>query len=301
MSRQFKTSFKVYSAWNYQKEIDDLNAASGQGWQLVRGGCFHSRFVKNPDILYRYQLDYGKIDDMGRYIETFREQGWEYVNSTFNGWHYFRKLYDPALPEEAYEIFSDRESLHEMNSRWARLALIVSAVVGVFALIWAVRMLRQPNLPLLIQLLMFAFEFVILLRGGLIMRNPESSRSRRGDGMLLALFFAVIVLGSASSVTLASPRPYFTTDQRAEGIDEPIVDNRWAEFEVRYPDFYYLDLEIEAPAPLTFEIVNEAGQSVYSRTDVSFREDNIRLKLPKGQYSFSMSCTSGFRLRCSLD
>ena len=129
---------------------------------------------------------------MGRYIETFREQGWEYVNSTFNGWHYFRKLYDPALPEEAYEIFSDRESLHELNSRWA-------------------------------------------------------------------------------------------------------------EFEVRYPDFYYLDLEIEASAPLTFEIVNEAGQAVYSRSDVSFREDNIRLKLPKGQYSFSMSCTSGFRLSCSMD
>ena len=123
MVPEYRTSYKMYSAWNYGKEIEDLNEASEQGWQLVKGGCFHSRFEKNPDIQYRYQIDFGKIENMGLYIETFREQGWEYINSTFNGWHYFRKIYDPSLPEEAYEIFTDRESLHEMNSRWARLAL----------------------------------------------------------------------------------------------------------------------------------------------------------------------------------
>ena len=68
------------------QEVEDLNKMSDEGWQLVRGGCFQSKFVKNPDIRYRYQLDYQKIDDMARYIEIFREQGWEYVNSTFNGW-----------------------------------------------------------------------------------------------------------------------------------------------------------------------------------------------------------------------
>ncbi len=98
MAAHYKTSYKIYPAWNYQKEIEDLNRASEQGWQLVNGGCLHSRFVKNSDIHYRYQLDYRKVGDMGRYIETFREQGWEYVSSTFNGWHCFRKLYDPSLP-----------------------------------------------------------------------------------------------------------------------------------------------------------------------------------------------------------
>ena len=109
MAAEYKRSFRMYSAWNYMQEVEDLNKMSDEGWQLVRGGCFHSKFVKNPDIRYRYQLDYQKIDDMARYIEIFREQGWEYVNSTFNGWHYLKKLYDPALPDEAYEIFTDRE------------------------------------------------------------------------------------------------------------------------------------------------------------------------------------------------
>ena len=55
MSKAYKTSYKAYSAWNYLKEVEDLNAASEQGWQLVHGGCFHNRFVKNPGIRYRYQ------------------------------------------------------------------------------------------------------------------------------------------------------------------------------------------------------------------------------------------------------
>lgn len=84
MARQYKTSHRVYTAWNYQKEIEDLNKASEQGWQLIKGGCFSSKFKWNPDVRYRYQIDYpGKVEDMGRYIETFREQGWEFINATY--------------------------------------------------------------------------------------------------------------------------------------------------------------------------------------------------------------------------
>lgn len=301
MTKYYKRSYKAYSAWNYQKEIEDLNAASEQGWQLVKGGCFHSKFVKNPDIRYRYQLDYRRIEDMGRYIETFREQGWEYINSTFNGWHYFRKLYDPMLPEEAYEIFTDRESLHEMNNRWARLALIIGAVIGAFAVIYAVRVISKPNLPLLVQLLTLIIESAVLLRGWFIMNNPESSRNRRGDSAFLAVFIAVILLGSAVSISLASLRPHFSTELRASATDQPIIDNRWVDFEVRYTDNYYLDLTLDSAAPMTFEIINKNGESVYKVTDTGFHEEDIRLRLTRGQYWFSMTCDTGFQLSCTVD
>lgn len=263
MSKNYKRSFKVYSVWNYQREIEDLNTALEQGWQLVKGGCFHSKFVKNPEIRYRYQLDYRKIEDMGRYIETFREQGWEYINSTFNGWHFFRKLYDPALPEEAYEIFTDRESLHEMNNRWARPALIIGAICGIFAVIDAVQVIPEPNLPRLIQLLTLVIESAVLLRGGFIMRNPQSGRNRRGGSAFITVFLAVILLGSVASVALTDLRPHFSTEQRAETLEQPIIDNRWLDFEVHYTDNYYLDLTFDAAAPMTFEIVNENGEAVY--------------------------------------
>ncbi len=301
MSEKYKTSFRVYSAWNYQKEVEDLNRASEQGWQLVKGGCFHSKFVRNPDIRYRYQLDYGKIENMGRYIETFREQGWEYINSTFNGWHYFRKLYDPSLPEEEYEIFTDRESLKEMNTRWARFALAIGAVLGAFSLMFIVKMFRTPDLPTLIQLIVLLVESAILIRGGFIMRNPDSSRNRRGDGALIAAFLAVVLLGSAASIALRDLRPDFYTSQSASSVDVPVIDNRWADFKVRYPDNYYLDLDMEADSPMTFAIVNDKGEKVFEKTSDDFHGEDIRLRLPRGDYQFSMSCETGYDLKCSID
>ncbi len=301
MAKNTKNVYNVYSAWNYQKEVEDLNRASEQGWQLVKGGCFHSRFEKNPNICYRYQMDFGRIENMGRYIEMFREQGWEYINSTFNGWHYFRKIYDPSLPEEAYEIFTDRESLHEMNSRWARIALIISVYLAVCTLIFGIRMFRTPNLPTLVQLLTMLIEFLVLGRGVLIMRNPDTSRSRKGGSTFIAVFFLVIILGCTAGIILSGKRPNLQTGQVAGDIDEPIVDSRFTDFEVNYEDNYYLDLDIKSKAPLTLSILNEKDEAVYTVTETDFSQNNIRIKLPKGHYCFSMSTESGFDISIHID
>ena len=298
MSRKYKTSYKSYAAWDYTSEIRDLDRASEQGWQLVRGGCFHSRFTLNPEIRYRYQLDYRKVEDLGRYIEMFREQGWEYVNSTFNNWHYFRKIWDPSLPESAYEIFTDTDSLQEMTGRWSRLATILGVILAGFSLFWIILMMRHPELPTLLQLLMFAVESAVLLRGGTLMRYPEKRRGRTTN--FVGIFLAVILLGCAASLTLTVLRPDLQSQQNADVIEEPIRDNRWISFRVSYPDYYYLDLKIEAEEPLTFEIVDAAGETVYSKTATSCDEDDIRLRLKKGEYSLSMSADSGFELDTSI-
>ena len=289
MAPEYRTSYKMYSAWNYGKEIEDLNEASEKGWQLVKGGCFHSRFEKNPDIQYRYQIDFGKIENMGLYIETFREQGWEYINSTFNGWHYFRKIYDPSLPEEAYEIFTDRESLHEMNSRRARLALIVGGMIGLFAIYNLIQMIRMPELPRLALLLTFAVESAVLIRGGLIMNDPDSGRSHRHDGALLAVFFAVVVIGLGSFLALSSTRPDLKTFQKAASSDLPAVDAEWNSFDVKYRDNYYIDLELKSDEPLTVKIVDADGSEVWSMTSKDCKEKNIRVNLPKGAYKLLFS------------
>ena len=41
-----KRVFGAYAAWNYTREIDDLNRMSDNGWQLTKGGIF-SNFYKN--------------------------------------------------------------------------------------------------------------------------------------------------------------------------------------------------------------------------------------------------------------
>lgn len=301
MSAKYKTSYKAYPAWDYQEEIADLNQASEKGWQLVKGGCFHSRFVKNSDIRYRYQRDYQKVDDMGRYIETFREQGWEYISSTFNGWHYFRKIYDPVLPEEAYEIFTDKESLREMNHRWVRLSYILGALIGVFAVICLARMIIIPHFPVLAQLLTFAVESAILFYGGHKMRNREPGRIYRGSRALFVAFLCAIVIGCTASIFLTEMRPHISFQSLTEELTEPYIDNRWGDFDIKYTDNYYLDLDINADVPITFEIVDADGEIMYSEKGTDVHKENIRIKLPKGQYWFSMTAEAGFELSVSIE
>ncbi len=296
----YKTSFKAYSAWNYEQEIEDLNKASEQGWQLVKGGCFHSRFEENPDIRYRYQVDFGRVDNIGRYIETFREQGWEYINSTFNGWHYFRKLYDPSLPEEEYEIFTDRQSLSEMQHRWGRIAMILGIVLFLFAILFAVRAYRQFNLPHVIAVLLFLIESTVLTRGASIMNDADASKNRKGSNAFLAVFMAVIVIGAASMITLESLRPAFSTDQRASSMEIPKIDEEWLDFDVKYPDNYFLDLEMKADKPITVKIVDDEGNVAYEQTSLDFKEDDIQLRLSRGHYRLLLSAGSGFSVSCEL-
>ena len=301
MGKNQKYSWKIYSAWNYEKEMEDLNKASEEGWQMVRTGLFHRKFVRNPDVRYRYQMDFGRIDDMGRYIETFREQGWEYVNSTFNKWHYFRKAYDQSLPEDAYEIFTDRDSLREMRNRWGRLALFFSILLAGYAGYFFFRLLKTPQLPLLILVLTFALESGLLLRGWAIMRNPNSNRSRKRDSAIVTAILAVIVLGAAASLVLSGLRPRFKTGQNASGLDAPIVDSRWNEFTVKYRDNYFLDLDMRAERPMTFSVLNETGEPVFTRTETDFHQEHIQLTLPVGTYVFSMSSETGFNLNVSIE
>ena len=301
MSAKYKTSYKAYPAWDYQEEIANLNQVSEKGWQLIKGGCFHSKFVKNPDICYRYQMDFRKVDDMGRYIETFREQGWEYINSTFNGWHIFRKFYDPTLPEEAYEIFTDRESLHEMKNRLARIMLILGTICVIFAAVCLFRMILKPHLPALIQLLLFAIEGAVLLRGRTILRAQELSGKHKGRRALFVAFLCTIVIGCTASIALTDMRSYISIQQNAEELTEPITDNRWVDFYIKYTDNYYLDLDINADVPITFEIVDANGEIMYSEKGTDMRKENIRIKLPKGQYWFSMNAEAGFELSVSIE
>lgn len=133
--KQTKTTFHIYAAWDYEKEAEALNKMSEQGWQLVVGGCYHQKYEFDDSVIYRYQIDFNnKISDMTRYDETFRDAGWERVSSTFNDWHIFRKVYDPGLPAEEYEIYTDEESRVEMLKRWRNIAVISAIAVAVSAI-----------------------------------------------------------------------------------------------------------------------------------------------------------------------
>ena len=216
--KQYKKKYNVYSAWNYEQEVLDLNAMSEKGWQLVCGKSFSHKYNYNPQVCYRYQLDYQpNLSEMGRYLETYREQGWEFINKTFNGWYYFRKVYDPSLTEDRYELYTDRTSLKEMNGRWAKIATLLSVILGAFFLFWMIRLFHRPCLPFLVSALTFGIEFAVMLRGALLMHNPDKPKAHKADCVFTALFFLTILCGGIVTIALTDHRPYQSGGFHAEG------------------------------------------------------------------------------------
>ena len=166
-----KVERSVYAAWDYELELKHLNEMSEKGWQVIRGGCFHTKYERDDSMVYRYQLDHNmKIDNRMRYIDTFREQGWEYINSTFNGWHYFRKVYDPKKPAEEYEIYSDRPSKAEMAGRLSKVMLGLSVVMAVLLTALVFAMIDHPMMASLGIILEVAAGLALTATGHLRMR-----------------------------------------------------------------------------------------------------------------------------------
>lgn len=304
MIRQYKRVFTMYPAWSYQREIDELNRQSELGWQLIRGSCFFSRFKKNTDIRYRYQIDYsGKVEDMGRYIETFREQGWEYINSSFNGWNYFRKLWNPALPEERYEIFTDSSSLREMIGRWIKFVAVLTVILAAATIFDILRLVHAPSRPALILFLLNLSETLFLACGIALMKKSAKSRTPKWDRWILAVFLAILLSG-VGFYFYSELNRHFTCICSAQDMGaipagpENIME--WTQFDIPYADNYYIDLSIAADSPLCFTIVDDSDAAVYTVTESSMNASDLKLHLEKGSYRVYFSDYAGGGLEVSL-
>lgn len=75
----------------------------------------------------------------------FADQGWEYINSTFNGWHYFRKKYDENMTADDSQIYTDKESLYEMQDRFLKMCHGISIMEGVMAVFYLIMSLVEAQ------------------------------------------------------------------------------------------------------------------------------------------------------------
>lgn len=175
--KEMKTSYKMYGAWEFEKEAKAINEEARNGWQLVKCGCFHSKYEKDDSVEYRYQIDYNTDrKDRKRYIETFEEQGWIYINSTFNGWNYFKKVYDPTLPENEYQIYTDQDSFNEMMRRWIHLANVVTMFMVVMEGILLMELQKNFHISILVNAILYLVCIVGIQSGAMIARKKERDR-----------------------------------------------------------------------------------------------------------------------------
>lgn len=183
-----KVSHKIYEVWEYEREIEDLNRASQEGWQLEKGGCFHSVFRKDDKARYIYQIDYTpRIKDKERYLEMFREQGWEYINSTFNGWNFFKKPYSEDLSEDEKVIYTDKQSLYEMQNRYVVMLRVFVVFACIMAALYLVMGVLQGEAGILVDAAVFLVMAAFM---GLGLTNI--SRVRKGKKKFLSIPLVVV-------------------------------------------------------------------------------------------------------------
>lgn len=181
MKKEIKRSYKVYAAWNYEKEENFINENSNSGWQLVKGGCFHSVYEKDNSKKYIYKIDYNpetikKSIDKKRYIEMFEDLGWEYINSTYNGWSYFRKEYDENRDESEYEIYTDHTSYKEMLGKWCKLGKCIFVLEFILALTYTFIAIRHKDIFIGIEAALFWVIFLWIKRGLEVMNKKMEDK-----------------------------------------------------------------------------------------------------------------------------
>lgn len=241
--KNIKIEHAVYAAWDYELELEHLNEMSEKGWQLIHGGCFYTKYERDDSVVYRYQLDHNmRIENRMRYIDTFREQGWEYINSTFNGWHYFRKPYDSAKPAEEYEIYSDRPSREEMAGRLGKVMMALTIIVAVVLIAAVIAMCTDPKMARLGIIAEMTAVLALVANGSVQMRRVgKGVRSKRR--FRFEVFAAVVVLGLIWFDVFATAQQEMTVQSSSGTATLPI--------EVSLPDWVDIEFSGEDGAQLT--------------------------------------------------
>ncbi len=287
MKKNIKIERAVYAAWDYELELKHLNEMSEQGWQLIQGGCFHTKYEWDDSVVYRYQLDHNmKIENRLRYIDTYREQGWEYINSTFNGWHYFRKVYDAEKPAEEYEIYSDRPSKEEMAGRLSKLLAVLSVIVLVILGDAVSSLVRDMSMAMLGLVAEMLAALALTVTGCVRMRAVGKGEKPKRKFPVAALII-VAVLGLAWFTLIAAGAPHVW----AEGDSGCAA----VEYEMPFPD--WIDIWVQSGEANGIE-VSITGDNGYMHTfsagteaegtGVSAIERNLFMK--PGNYTVEVKC-----------
>ena len=212
----------------------------------------------------------------------------EYLNSTFNGWHYFRKAYDPSLPEEEYQIYTDTASGKEMADRWRRIASILGAAELVLGIVLLGINFFRPA----IGSILLALSSVLL---GLLLtfstRWINQSNQRRVPGWMLIpifiLFIIALIFGGFRMSGFRAQTAYIVPEE----------DSAWQyQFDMKLPDVYTLDVSVDAPENVRIVIVKESPgeeSSVwaydmlprYYTVEGTQIEQTVRMFLTPGTYS----------------
>lgn len=293
MACNIKIKPTLYLVYDYDLEEANLNAMSLKGWQLKKGGLFHHTYERN-DQCYRYKLDFNNkvninSEEFDRFLSIFEEQGWELVNSTINGWHYFRKKYDPSLPEEAYEIYTDDTSLLVMLNRWIKIARFLQAFCLVLLILYLTLYIIEHDQKLLIEAGMIGLGLALLefsiwnLKNKKAGSKPDISKRKFGGYLLSTgylLSFLLVIYFAFYEPEIHEMKATAQINQDTPDYIDKLVVKKNGE--------YLIDLKCKTERGALSVCILNKDTLIYKKTGADFTISNSKLYLKKGIYTIKI-------------
>ena len=232
-----KTVFHIFDASAFDEELGFLNEMSEKGWQLsdMDMRWFSQKYVWDDSVVYRYAIDYQdlSVGEFKQYRAEFEDQGWSFVTHR-GSWFFFRKPYDPALPEEEYLIYTDEPSFRDMKRS-------INMAVNTVGIMCLPNWLMHPSLSFLLlalaMLLAFADSIQRRRRLKRVCRKPKPYRAHlwRHSTLLIIL---LMLLGVAYSSIGDALETEFNPVMRSDGPLPPLSGVQSTEVTVKLPDLY---------------------------------------------------------------
>lgn len=291
-----KKLFHSFDASAFDEELGLLNEMSEKGWQLSAMGLITQKYVWDDSAVYRYAIDHQdelSAGEFKQYRAEFEDQGWAYVTKN-GGWYVFRRLYDPALPEDEYLIYSDEPSFRDMKRT-------VSDGVNILGLAGLPGCLVTPSvsfLPLVLAMLYTIADSVRRQRRlKMVRRVPKPYQFhlwRCSTWLVLLLLLAGVAYQAVSDFA----RPEMTPIRDRPSM-EPVFGVQSVEFTIEVTDIYGIyALAVGSDEPtVPYWVTDAEGKLVFSG------EMTARYNVPKdrffrsGDYTLSVdwSGTAGGR------
>jgi hypothetical protein len=157
MNKQTLKKFRLFWAWQDEKEEAWLREMAKQGWHLQSfsgPGIYNFQQGEAKNIIYRMDFRTMTKQDMQEYLQIFHDAGWEYIGD-LSSWQYFRK---EVKPGEEMEILTDAESKIAKYQRLLALLVVFLPILLIFN-----NRLNQNEGSLIIDIARFAVFLLILL------------------------------------------------------------------------------------------------------------------------------------------
>lgn len=233
----YKKLVHIFEPAAFDDELARLDELSRQGWQLKEHHKFYQKFSYEPNVVYRYAIDCQ--DEMANvdlpyYLATFEEQGWEHACNT-NHWHFFRKRYDPTLPEEEYAIYTNFQSLGEMKGTVQRFSF---PLFGLWAVISLMSFLTMPSMCCLVSLLIAVILVGVNLLAALRLRRARMTTS----GQPYRRHYYSVITAVLILIWILSPFVILLTDYDGNLYTGPAAYVQSSEFTIRRADWFGINI-----------------------------------------------------------